>query len=648
MRIDKGEGKLYFFKSLYEEARTAMEALFAQMQKNVDQYKGDTAIDGSDFRATHVRNITYELVESQVSGHIPVPKVTPKAWSERNERNAISIENFLKAKRNELPFEAQNDIDERYAPVYGGSVWISEWDESITTQTTVGDLRINCFSPPRFTGQPNIFDVQNMEYCFVEYETSRDDIVRRYGVSPEIADETESKDHTDDKTATVYTCLYKDDDDRICRYVWSGDTELEDIDDFYSRKVYVCTRCNKKKQICTCEENGEKPKYELQNEEYEELDHDIVRSDGSVIPAMSPVIKDGQIVTEMQKQMAIDELTGEPIIDVVGGVPVPRMIEVPVPVLEPTRIPYYRPKLFPISIRKNTSQEDSLFGQSDCEFIRPQQQAINKVESRIIDKVMRSGVYPIVPDSYNGNLSNSVFGQVLRATHDTYNLYGRVDMQVDISRDIAEAERLYDHAKRILGISDSYQGQADNTASSGIAKQLQINQSAGRLDSKRRMKNSAYAELDRIMFEFALAYADEPRPASYVDALGRRHNAQFNRYDFVERDESGAYYYNDEYLFSTDSTVDIEADRATMWAENLKNFQIGAYGNPADPRTLLLYWMNMERMHYPYASENVQRIQYEIEQMQMQAKMKARAESAEKDVKNHEGYEEYLRSLIGG
>ncbi len=54
--------------------------------------------------------------------------------------------------------------------------------------------------------------------------------------------------------------------------------------------------------------------------------------------------------------------------------------------------------------------------------------------------------------------------------------------------------------------------------STGKAKQLQIQQAAGRLDSKRQMKNAAYAEIDRIIVQDYLAYADEPRPATFRDA----------------------------------------------------------------------------------------------------------------------------------
>ena len=94
---------------------------------------------------------------------------------------------------------------------------------------------------------------------------------------------------------------------------------------------------------------------------------------------------------------------------------------------------------------------------------------------------------------------------------------------------------------------------------------MQINQAAGRLDSKRRMKNAAYAEIDQIIFQLYLAYSDEPRPASYIDELGRRQNSTFNRYDFIERDEGGEYYYNDEYIFSADASIDVERSRELMW-----------------------------------------------------------------------------------
>ena len=642
MKIDVTDSnKLAFFQDLYNEARSYSDKLYEKLNQNIEQYKGSKKIDGSEVDAKQVRNITYELVESQVTSYLPTPAVSPKMYNDRNERNAKSIETLLRNKRNELPFEKLNDIDERFNPIYGGSIWLIEWDNSITTHNTVGDVKISCLSPKKFTGQPNIYDVKEMEYCFIEFETTKEDIVRKYGVAPEVADETESEENSDDKTATLYVCYYKNDADKVCQYIWSADTELSDIEDYYARKRYVCKKCGKRKEICSCEKGD----YELQNEGYEELEEDIILTDGEILPAMSPVIKDGQVVTETVKQQAILE-DGSVALEDINGVKLPMMVDVQVPKMEKTKLPFYTPNILPIVIRKNTSEEDSLLGQSDVEFIRPQQQAINKIESRIVEKLMGSGVFPIVPEEFNGEIDNSIWKKVFRAKPSTFNMFGRVDLQVDITRDIAQSDRLYDQAKRILGISDSYQGQYDASAQSGKAKQIQVNQAAGRLDSKRQMKNAAYAEIDQIIFQYYLAYADEPRPASYKDAMGRTQNCMFNRYDFIERDEAGEYYYNDEYLFSTDATVDVERNRETLWQENRINFQQGAYGDPTQLTTLLIFWLNMEKAHYPWAHDNVERIKEEIQRQQEIAQYQQRIQQLDNEVSNRKNYEEYLKSQI--
>lgn len=654
MRVDK-DNKLQFFKDLFENAKGQQSALRDDFDKWSKQYKGDLTIDGSDEPALTGRNITYELIESQFSSYLPSTAVTPEVYSERNDRNAKSIERLLKNKRNQLPFEKMNDIDERYSPIYGGSIWLVEWDNSIKTHNTVGDVKITCWSPSHFVGQPCIYDIDDMEYCFITFETTKEDLVRKYGVSIDVADDTESENGGEtDETATVNVCYYKNDEDKICQYIWSGDTELQDIEDYYSRKVYVCKNCGRRKELCTCD----KPDYELQDDEYEELDHDIVLSDGSVIPAASPVMKDGQVVMEESQQQAILE-DGSVAMDEINGIMIPATVPVQVPKLERTKLPYYTPSKFPIIIRKNTSQEDSLFGQSDCEFIRPQQQAINKIESRILEKLMNAGVYPTAPEDYIGQFDNGLYKNVIKVGQGNYKLFGRIDLQVDLTQDISQSERLYQQSKRIMGITDSYQGQADSTAQSGKAKQIQVNQSAGRLDSKRKMKNAAYAEIDEVIFLYYLAYADEPRAMSYVDSMGRLQNAQFNRYDFIERDENGEYYYNTQYLFGTDLTGDVEQSRETIWSENRLNFQNGCYGNPQELETRLIYWQQMEKHHYPDARDMVERIRGIIEAQRQQLKQQLAAEQQKnKDLQTQayiekeradgaEGYLDYINKMGG-
>ena len=127
------------------------------------------------------------------------------------------------------------------------------------------------------------------------------------------------------------------------------------------------------------------------------------------------------------------------------------------------------------------------------------------------------------------------------------------------------------------------------------------------LESKRKMKHTAYAALDRLIFTLYLAFADEPRQLSYKDAFGRIHSAQFSRYDFIEYDiRRGEYYYDDSYLFSVDLNGGNEYQREALWERNLENLRAGTLGDPSSPVTLLRYWQCQERAHYPHARENVE------------------------------------------
>ena len=634
----QGTDKLSYFQALYENAKSHLDEAFEKLEQHYDQYRGSPKIDGSEVEAKVVRNITYELVESQITGYIPSAKVDPRMINNKNTNNAEAIERLMKVTTDRLGIEAMNDLDERYTYIYGASIWLVEWDESAPTgHGMVGDVKITSISPRKFVPQPNIFNVQDMEYCFVTFDTTKEALSRKYGVSFEVAETAAQEEGGDEDTATLYVCYYRDDDGKVCEYVWSGDTELLDVDDFYARKRRICTKCGKKEGACECE----KPKYKLISEDYEEIDHDIVVDGEVVIPAMSEVIRDGEVVYDEYQEPAVSP-NGMPQFDVdADGNVIPMMQAVRVPKTEPTKLPFYRPNLLPIVIRKNTSQEDSLLGQSDCEFIRPQQQAINKVESRILMKLLKAGVVPTVPDDYVGSVSDGIFDRAIRIKPGQENQYGRIDLQVSIQGDIAESERLYDHAKRILGISDSFQGQYDSSAQSGVAKQVQVNQSAGRLESKRRMKNSAYASLYEIIFQLYLAYADEPRPISYKDALGRVRNTQFNRYAFIERDEAGEWYYNDQYLFSADNASDVDIYKQYLWDSNLNLYRSGAFGDPTSPESRATYWRQMERAGYPFAHQMVEETEAQLESQMLAVQQQVTDLNTE--IENRKDYEEFLR-----
>ena len=162
MKIENStkETRLDFFRTLYERSATAAEDTLLECERNMRQYMGDPSIDGSTEAALTVRNITYEIVESQVSSDIPMPKADATSYSEARERNATSIERLCRAVRMRLPFDELNDIDERYTYVYGGSVWYVEWDNEAEYLGEVGTVKVHCLSPKELIPQPGIFSIK--------------------------------------------------------------------------------------------------------------------------------------------------------------------------------------------------------------------------------------------------------------------------------------------------------------------------------------------------------------------------------------------------------------------------------------------------------------------------------------------------------
>lgn len=553
-------GRLAYFSDLYENAKNRYAPMLDEFEQHMRQYRGSDEIDGSPQRATTVRNITYEIIESQISSDIPSPKTDAACYSERRDRNARSIERLLSSVRDKLPYEVMNDMDERYTYVYGGSVWYAEWDNNMKIGKEVGGVRLYCLPPRDFIPQPSICAVEDMEYCFLRFTTTASEVMRRYGISRAEAsmldlDDGEERLSDEGSTATVIIAFYKDEDGEIGKFIFSGSVTLLDMPCAYRRKVVRCDVCGEMLDECRC---------------------------GKSRPSIRDEIYEHAVTVQSELNYRSGEATAD--------------------------IPYYTPKRFPIVIRKNTSGDGQLFGQSDCRYIRPEQQAINKIESRILQKLLRSGITPIVPEDATVSVNNSVFGQVIKLKPgESMAQYGKVDTTPDISQDIVEAERLYDHAKRALGISDALQGMDTAGNESGYSRQLKISQATGRLESKRKMKYTAYADLDRIIFELYLAFADEPRALVYKDAYGRIHNAEFNRHDFIEYDvKSGKLYYDDGYLFSVDLNGGAEYQREALWERNLENLRAGTLGDPESPITLLRYWQCQERAHYPHARENVE------------------------------------------
>jgi hypothetical protein len=127
------------------------------------------------------------------------------------------------------------------------------------------------------------------------------------------------------------------------------------------------------------------------------------------------------------------------------------------------------------------------------------------------------------------------------------------------------------------------------------------------------------------MAKFLIAFCDEPRDIITEDDNGNPLFEEFSKYDFLEVDEAGEYYYNTDYLFSTDASSTLANNREAMWQETRMNLTQGAFGNPQEASTLLFFWQIMESLHYPGAGKMKKQMQNKVDQeqqmMQMQNQM---------------------------
>ncbi len=97
-----------------------------------------------------------------------------------------------------------------------------------------------------------------------------------------------------------------------------------------------------------------------------------------------------------------------------------------------------------------------------------------------------------------------------------------------------------------------------------------------------------------------------------------------------------------------------------MWQENRLNLQTGAYGNPQDINTQILFWTVMEQLHYPLAGQAKEYLEGMAQQQQAQAQQQMMAqqqqqqqqsgmerEQAELDVRR-QAREDAMRAAQGG
>ena len=183
------------WRSKLETARIAYGSTLKDIAKNQGVYEGTREVNGNPNTnvpakdlAINIRNIAYELIESQVDSSIPMPKVT--ALHEVDEELARKIEKALVNKVKLLRLAILNDLMERNVPVQGGDFFLVEWDNTMGFHSNYGDVNVLEVAPRQIIPQPGVSDIEDMDYIFVQTAQTKKYVKDKYGVDVEDALET--------------------------------------------------------------------------------------------------------------------------------------------------------------------------------------------------------------------------------------------------------------------------------------------------------------------------------------------------------------------------------------------------------------------------------------------------------------------------
>ena len=663
--------KLDVWQKRLADSDVAWKAQMTKMDRREHLYSGDRELRAltkgdEEQKAPHIRNIVFENIESQVSSAIPSPKVTPRR--KEDEALAAKIEHWLRCELDRLPFETINDQAERTVPIQGGVGFLVAWDNRKRTHDTVGEEEVAFLHPKQFAPQPGIYTgIQDMDWFIVRQPTTKESIRRRYDVNVEDEGEQEPQvrgtgdEDTADDAVTMYIGYAKNDRGGIDRYVWVNDIELEDLENYQARRVPVCAHCGRVRPLPGQVIQNRQAVVETAEQDAVEAEQDIVAAEtrkqiagralamqlaqdvaaglgggletlaaegAAAEPEDQRLRYDGEgpcpwcgSTNWTTKEQEYEEVT-LPIANSSGLVipgAQPEIDENGRSVMRPTKIPFYRPDVFPVVLQKSVSVYGQLLGNSDVDVIEDQQNTTNRMEKKIIDRLVKAGTRITLPAKATLR-TDPVDGErwfldspADKAMIDVYQFSG------DLQYELTYLATVYEEARQILGITDSFQGRTDPTATSGKAKEFSAAQAAGRLESKRTMKQAAYAQLFELMFKFWLAYSDEPRPISYKDNEGNTVYEEISRYDFLKQDKDGQYYWEDQFLFGCDDSAPLASNREAMWQETRMNLQTGAFGDPSSTETLILFWSKMEELHYPGAGETKKYLEKRLQQEQQRA-----------------------------
>lgn len=598
------------FVSLYSMALAAKESNHLSNDENIRMWRqayygtlNALKQDGTESKrkSKQLRKLVYEFVESKVDNNIPKPQMTPKY---KSDVPLVEVtEDFLKYNIDNIFSKYLNDRSERATYVDGTSWYKVWWDSLETNPETSGQVKVDVCLADQIVPQPGVTDWRKLEYIFELQQVSLSRIYDLYGriITPVASDQSQlanpNGDQTDMSTITVINCYYLNEDRIVGKFSWAYHSRqvICNEHDWQIRKLRTCTKCgNVQPEGETCDLCGSKSfKYKVAEQEMLEEDLYVVYNPYEV--------GETDDVSQKDAQAAKVFLTAG------------------------TVIPFYKIRMLPFVPRPAVSSIESLYGVSEVFLLMNLQDSVNKYLTKMEDKTLKSGAIVTKPERRKLNDMDETFKVIDVRTPEEAQMFQTKQVAADTSQDILAANLVYESARATSGVTQSYQGQTDSTATSGKAKEIAAIQTAGRIESLRVMKAAAFAGVYELVLKYLLAFSDEP--VTFVKVLpdGETTEEQWNKYMFLDKTKDGRIYYRDDFKFGTDSAATLATNRVAMWQEMTDKFIQGAFGNPQDPRTLKLYWNMMSQEQYPLAKlvlagikDNEQHLPYEIEQALIQ------------------------------
>lgn len=579
------------FIALYNDAKTARDACEHCSPENLDKWRkayhgvlNALKQDGTEStrKSRQLRKMAYEIIESKVDNAIPAPKMQARYKTDLPFVNVT--ENYLKYSINQTLSKYNNDRSERATYIDGTGWYKVGWDSLNNTHERSGDLRIDFFTVDKIVPQPGVIDYKQLEYIF---ECNSASVSKLYDMYQRVITPN------DGNMVDIISCYYINDNGVVGLFSWAAHTGqvICNEEDWQIRKLRKCKLCSEiVPQASECPICGG-DKFFFANADNEILSEDLYE------------IYNPYEVGETDDSGERDKFASRILIE------------------RGTEIPFYHVRQLPFVPRPAISTMDSIYGISEVKIILEMQDAINKVYSKAVDKTLKSGAVVTKPAKLKISDTDETFKVMGVKSAEEAQMVNSKQILADTSQDIMIAATLYDSGKASSGVTASFQGVRDTTATSGKAKQFSAMQTAGRIESLRVMKSAAFAGLYELAFKYLLAFSDEDRRFTRVLPNGTTEEEVWNKYMFLAKDKNGVIYYRDDFTFDTDAASTLSQNRVQMWQETQDKFISGAFGVPNDPRTLTLFWNVMDSLQYPLADvalagikETEQHLPPEIEQ----------------------------------